>query len=250
MTFGPVPTMRISVDNQQTFEPKPFHHMIPLTTQPQLQSREHSNEKVLGHTGLRPHQLQRPPRPLPNLPLPLRILQPPRDMLLLPTCTDPRPPSKRLAPHEQQSAPTNPHLVVQRKPVRGGSVDAGRGRSRVAQDVERAEVGLCVFVALWATIARLRWFTLHQDGCRGVQAAPRRGAESGAWARACEGRGADWAGCGGLNYPMGEGEGEGAGVVYYLTFHCGGCCVGYVRRSVNWKMQKLDFSFDERCQCH
>lgn len=158
--------------------------MTPLTTQPQLQTREHRTN-VLEHTRLRPHQLQRPPRPLLHLPLALHVLQPPRHLLLLPA--DPRPPPKRLTPHEQQSAPANAHLVVQRKPVRGGGVDAGRGRSRVAQDVERAEVGLCVFVALGAAVARLGWFVLHQHGGGGVQAAPRRGAESGAWARACEG---------------------------------------------------------------
>lgn len=34
--------------------------------------------------------------------------------------------------------------------------------------------------------------------------------------------------------------GQRAGVVYYLTFHYDLWCVGYGRRSVNWKMQKLD----------
>jgi hypothetical protein len=123
-------------------------------------------------------QVQHSPSPLRHLPLLLCVQQFPSHGILAhaslsPALTHPRPPPEGLSADEEEAAPADAHLVVQGEPMACAGIDCSRRRDRVAQDVEGAEVGLRVFVALGTSVARFGGFRLEQSRRRAVYAANR-----------------------------------------------------------------------------
>jgi hypothetical protein len=130
---------------------------------------------------LRMRQLQDAPAALAHVPLASAIHQFPRHRVVSqrtfphaswpPPLCDPRPPPERFAAEEHYAAAGNPHLVVQREAVARARVDGGGRCNRVAQYVERTEVGLRVFVRLGAAVSCFGRLGLKAHGGCGVETA-------------------------------------------------------------------------------